>query len=84
LLAVSSENAAEAEALYQQAVLNAQEVHAPMLELRAAIGLSRLWQEQGNKEQARKVLNEAYSKINEGFTTTDLKEARALLADLSE
>ena len=84
LLALSSDNAAEAEALYQQAVLNAQEVHAPMLELRAAMRLSRLWHEQGSKEQARKVLNEAYSKITEGFTTADLKEASALLADLSE
>ena len=84
LLALSSDNAAEAEALYEQAVLNAQEVHAPMLELRAAIRLSRLWHQQGKKEQARKVLNEAYSKITEGFTTADLKEASALLADLSE
>jgi predicted ATPase len=62
----------------------ADEVHAPMLELRAATRLSRLWHEQGNTEQARKTLNEAYSKITEGFTTADLKEARALLADLSE
>jgi tetratricopeptide (TPR) repeat protein len=84
LLALSSDNAAEAESLYEQAVLNAQEVHAPMLELRAAIGLSRLWHEQGNKEQARRVLNEAYSKIAEGFATADLKEASVLLADLSE
>jgi tetratricopeptide (TPR) repeat protein len=84
LLALSSDNAADAEALFQLAVLNAQEVHAPMLELRAALGLSRLWHDQGNKEQARKVLNEAYSKMTEGFTTADLKEASALLADLSE
>jgi predicted ATPase len=84
LLALSADNAAEAEALYQMAVLNAQEVHAPMLELRAAMRLSRLWHEQGNTEQARKVLNEAYLKITEGFTTADLKEAGALLADLSE
>jgi len=84
LLALSSDNAAEAEALYEQAVLNAQEVHAPMLELRAAMRLSRLWHKQGNKEQARKVLNEAHSKVTEGFTTADLKEASALLADLSE
>jgi len=84
LLSLSSDNAAEAEALCQQALLNAREVHAPMLELRAAIRLSRLWHEQGNKEQARKVLNEAYSKITEGFTTADLKEASTLLADLSE
>ena len=55
-----------------------------MLELRAALGLSRLWQGQGNKKEARKALNEAYSKITEGFTTADLKEAGALLADLSE
>jgi predicted ATPase len=84
LLMLSPDNMAEAEALYQQAVLNAREVHAPMLELRAAIGLSRLWHQQGKKEQARNVLNEAYSKITEGFTTADLKEASALLADLSE
>jgi predicted ATPase len=84
LLAVSSDHAAEAEALYEQAVLKAQEVRAPMLELRAAIGLSHLWHEQGRTEQARRVLNEAYSKIAEGFATPDLKEARALLDDLSE
>ena len=84
LLALSPDNATEAEDLYQQAILNAQEMHTPMLELRAAMGLSRLWQEQGRKEQARKVLNEAYLKITEGFTTADLKEASVFLADLSE
>ncbi len=84
LLAVSSDNAAEAEALYEQALLNARDVHVPMLELRAAIRLSHLWQQQGKKQQARKVLDEAYSKITEGFTTHDMKEASALLADLSQ
>jgi predicted ATPase len=69
--------------LYKQAVDNAQEVHAPMLELRAAMRLSRLWQEQGNRDQARKLLSDAYTKITEGFTTPDLKEAKALLAELS-
>jgi len=84
LLELSSEHVAEAEALYQQGLLMAQEVRAPMLELRTAIGLSRLWHARGNKEQARNVLNEAYSKITEGFTMADLKEASALLAHLSE
>ena len=84
LLALSPDNATEAEALYQQAVLSAQEMHTPMLELRAAMGLGRLWHGQGKKEEARKILNEAYSKITEGFTTADLKEASALLAELSE
>jgi predicted ATPase len=73
----------EAESWYWQAVENAQEVHAPMLELRAALRLSRLWQEQGHREQARRLLSDAYSKITEGFTTPDLKEAQAFLADLS-
>jgi ATP/maltotriose-dependent transcriptional regulator MalT len=84
LLALSSDNAAKAKALYEQAVVNAQEVHAPMLELRAAIGLSRLCQAQGDNERARKVLSVAYSKITEGFATPDLKVASTLLADLSE
>jgi predicted ATPase len=84
LLALSSDHASEAEALYEQAVLNAQEVHAPMLELRAAIGLSRLWHEQDDMVRARKVLSEAYSKITEGFTTPDLKQANALLTELSK
>jgi predicted ATPase len=83
LLALSSDNTVEAASWYQQAVNNAQEVHTPMLELRAAMRLSRLWQEQGSKEQARKLLSDAYTKITEGFTTADLKEASALLADLS-
>jgi predicted ATPase len=55
-----------------------------MLELRAAIRLSRLWLQQGKKEQARKTLGDAYSKITEGFAWADLREASALLADLSE
>ncbi len=83
LLALSSQNATEAESLYQLAVNNALEVRAPMLELRAAMRLSRLWQAQGNTEQARKLLSDAYAKIIEGFTAADLKEASALLADLS-
>jgi predicted ATPase len=83
LLAVSPANAAEAESWYQLAVDNAQEVHTPMFELRAAMRLSRLWQEQGKKEQARKLLSDAYTKITEGFTTPDLKEANTLLTNLS-
>ena len=84
LLASSSDNAAEAESWFQQAVDNAQDVRAPMLELRAAIRLSRIWKEQGKSEQARILLSDSYAKITEGFTTTDLKEASILLAELSE
>src|SRR4029453_2660794 len=71
LLASSFDNDVDAESLYQDAVSMAQEVHAPMLELRAAIRLSRLWQNQGKKEEARELVRSAYSKITEGFTTAD-------------
>lgn len=83
LLAISPENAAQAESLFRQAVDNAREVHAPMLELRAALHLGRLWQTQNRREEAREVLSEAYAKMSEGFTTHDMKDAQALLARLS-
>lgn len=83
LLALSSANTAQAESCYQEAVENARAVQAPMLELRAAMRLSRLWQEQGKAEQARKLLNESYTKMTEGFALPDLKEAKAQLEDLS-
>jgi predicted ATPase len=82
LLAHSPANAVEAETLFQQGVLTAQEVHAPMLELRAALKLSRLWHGQGKDEEARKLLGAAYSKMTEGFTTADMREASVLLAEL--
>ena len=83
LLALSSDHTAEAESCYQQALDNAQAVYAPLLELRVALRLSRLWKEQGKREQARKLLSDAYAKLTEGFATADLKEAAALLVELS-
>ena len=82
-LAVSPENLAEAEPWFQQALEIAQERQARMLELRAAMSLSRLWREQGKAEHGRQLLTDAYERLTEGFTTADLKEASALLADLS-
>ena len=51
-------------------------------ELRAAISLSRLWQRQGKKAEARDLLAEIYGWFTEGFDTADLKEAKALLEEL--
>jgi len=53
------------------------------LELRAVMSLSRLLQKQGKREAARKLLAEVYGWFTEGFDTTDLKEARALLEELA-
>ena len=83
LLALDPNNAAEAEPLFQLAVNFAQEVNAPMLELRAALKLSRLWQAQGKTEQARELLSAAYAKMTEGFTLPDLMQAQALLKELA-
>ena len=47
------------------------------------MSLSRLWQKQGKKEEARRMLAETYGWFTEGFDTVDLKETRALLEELT-
>jgi len=47
------------------------------------MSLSRLWQQQGKQEEARQMLAEIYGWFTEGFDTADLKEAGALLKELS-
>ena len=47
------------------------------------MSLSRLWQQQGKKEEAHHMLSEIYGWFTEGFDTADLKDAKALLAELS-
>ena len=48
------------------------------------MSLSRLWQQQGKKEEARQLLAEIYNWFTEGFDTADLQEAKVLLAELEE
>jgi predicted ATPase len=79
LLALSPEHAPEAESWLQRALKVAQKLQLPMLELRAAMSLSRLWKDQGKAEQGRQLLSGAFSKMTEGFTTPDLMEAEELL-----
>jgi predicted ATPase len=68
---------------FHRAIQVARRQQAKSLELRAAMSLSRLWQKQGKKEEARKMLSEIYGWFTEGFETADLKEAKALLEELS-
>ena len=63
--------------------LGAPLAQAKSLELRAAISLSRLWQQQGKRRQAHELLGETYAWFTEGFDTADLREARTLLAELA-
>jgi len=46
------------------------------------MSLSRLWQSQGKKEEARHMLTEIYGWFTEGFDTRDLQDAKALLTEL--
>jgi class 3 adenylate cyclase/predicted ATPase len=72
-----------AEGWFLQALELAREQQAKSLELRAAMGLSRLWQRQGRHEAARRTLAAIYERFTEGFDTPDLRDAHALLEELT-
>jgi predicted ATPase len=74
---------AEAEAWLQRALDVARRQEAKSLELRAAMSLSRLWQQQGKRDEAHALLPPIYRWFTEGFDTADLQEAQALLEELS-
>ena len=74
---------AEAEECFKTALDIARRQQAKLFELRAVMSLSRLWQKQGKKAQARQMLAEILDWFTEGFDTADLKEAKALLYALS-
>jgi predicted ATPase len=61
----------------------AQEQEAKLWELRAAVSLARLHRNQGHPAEARGLLAPVYGWFTEGFGMPDLKEAKALLDDLS-
>ena len=83
LLARSAEQHAEAETCLRQALDIARQQQAKSLELRAAMSLSRLWQQQGKRDEARELLAPVYGWFTEGFDTADLQEARTLLEELA-
>ena len=71
-----------AEELYRKALSIAEEQEAKLWVLRAAVSLARLRREQGRRAQARDLLAPVYGWFTEGFSTPDLKEAKALLDEL--
>jgi predicted ATPase len=72
-----------AEELYHKALSIAREQEAKLWELRAAASLARLCSDQGRRTEARDLLAPVYDWFTEGFHTQDLKEAKALLAELA-
>jgi predicted ATPase len=83
LLALSPENHAAATPCFHQALTVARRQQAKSLELRAAMSLSRLWQQQGKRTEAYELLAPIYGWFTEGFDTADLQAAKSLLAALS-
>jgi predicted ATPase len=74
---------AQAEACFRQAIDIARRQNAKLFELRTVMSLSRLLQKQGKQKEARKLLADIYGWFTEGFDTPILKEAKALLEELS-
>jgi predicted ATPase len=72
-----------AEDCLHQALTFARRQQAKSLELRAAMSLTRLYQTQGKQAEARTLLAACYGGFTEGFDTPDLREARALLDQVS-
>jgi predicted ATPase/DNA-binding winged helix-turn-helix (wHTH) protein len=71
---------AGAEAAYLRAIDLAQSQSALAWELRATLGLARLYRSQ-HPERAKAVLSPVYGRFREGFETVDLKTARRFLEE---
>ena len=82
-LQLPSPEVPQAEASLQQALEVARRQEAKALELRAAMSLARLWQQQDQRHAARELLAPIYGWFTEGFDTADLQEAKALLEELA-
>jgi predicted ATPase len=76
-------DAAKANEQFQHALAVARQQQAKSSELRAAMSLARLWRSQGKPQKARELLAPVYGWFTEGFGTRDLREANALLEELT-
>ena len=83
LLGDESNAGGQTQSLLDKALTIARSQRARSLELRAAGDLARLWHYQGKGTEARHLLAPVYGWFTEGFDTRDLKEAKALLEQLS-
>jgi class 3 adenylate cyclase/predicted ATPase len=83
LLQQSADNQAEAETCFHHALNIARNQQAKSFELRSAMSLSRLRQQQGKRQEAYDLLAPVYGWFTEGFGTADLKDAKSLLDELA-
>ena len=83
LLAGKNTNVDEAQRAFRTAIGVADQQAARSWELRATVSLARLLRSTNRHDEARAMLAEIYNWFTEGFDTADLKEAKALLEELS-
>ena len=83
LLEGAADAAVGAEQHFRRAFDLARRQDALFWELRTATSLARLWRDQYRPAEARDVLQPVYDRFTEGLTTTDLKQAKNLLEQLS-
>jgi predicted ATPase/DNA-binding winged helix-turn-helix (wHTH) protein len=74
-----AESDTRAEECFRRAIDVGTEQHAKSWKLRAAVSLARLYQKQGRREEAHRIVADTYASFTEGFETADLREAGALL-----
>ena len=72
------------EASFQRAIEVARSQKAKLFELRASASLARLWHSWGKTGEACGLLAPVCSWFSEGLDTIDLREAKALLNELSQ
>jgi len=75
--------ATEAETCFRHAIEIAKRQQAKSLELRATTSLARLLSDTNRRDEVHLMLTEIYNRFTEGFDTADLKNAMALLDELS-
>ena len=73
----------EAEVELRRTLMIAQQQQARWWELRAATNLAKHCHDEGRYVEAYALVEPVYSWFVEGFDTPDLKDAKALLRDLS-
>jgi predicted ATPase len=83
VLASSHLDEAKAASYFERALAIALGQQAKSWELRVSMSMSRLWRDQGKRDEARELLAPVYGWFTEGLDTPDLKQAKALLDELA-
>src|SRR5262249_16941798 len=82
-LRLKQRNRRLAEADFRDSISMARSMGAKAWELRATMSLVRLFDSEGRRDKAHEMLAEIYGWFTEGFDTPDLRDAKALLNELT-